>query len=454
MLKNYIDGLKDKNVAVIGAGVSNTPLIRLLCDAGVSLTVYDKKPLSEFSPSLSAYLSKHGVKLVCGSDYLKDVKGDVIFRSPGVRPDAPSLLKAKENGACVTSEMELFFKLCPCPVTAVTGSDGKTTTSTLISELLKAQGYNVFLGGNIGTPLLDKVPEISPDDRVVLELSSFQLFDMTRSPHTAVVTNVTPNHLDWHKDMAEYASSKFNILKYQTENDTAVLNSDDETTRSFAEKACGCVRFFSMSNPSSFAYYDGEFIFLNGEKLLSGRELIIPGRHNIANFMTACCAVYDDVSRDNMIKVARAFTGVEHRIEFVREISGARYYNDSIGSSPTRTIAGLSCFNGGIILIAGGYDKHIPFDRLGDEICKKVSLLLLCGATSEKIKNAVLSSSVPQKPRILVFDNLSDTVNAAFENARQGDTVLFSPACASFDMFPNFMERGKAFKSLVNNLSK
>ena len=396
---------------------------------------------------------KNGVRLVCGEGYLDRIDGDVIFRTPGVRPDAGGIPEAVKRGAVVTSEMDLFFRFCPCPITAITGSDGKTTTSTLIAELLSAQGKRVFLGGNIGAPLLPRLSEMSAHDRVVVELSSFQLFDMTRSPKTAVVTNVTPNHLDWHRGMEEYKEAKFNVLAHQTANDVTVLNYDDETTRAFAERAKGEVRFFSLAgNEDCCAFFKDGTLYLDGEPLIPASALKIRGLHNVANFLTAAAAVKDEVTRETMASVAQSFKGVEHRLEFVRTINGADYYNDSIGSSPTRTMAGLKCFDGRIILIAGGYDKHIAFDTLGDEICRRVSVLLLCGATADKIETAVKASSIPEKPDILRFDDLTATVKAAKEVSRPGDTVLFSPACASFDQFPNFEVRGRFFKDTVNKL--
>jgi len=450
MLESFLETLKGKKVAVIGAGVSNTPLIRMLWDR-CQLTVHDKKQEKDFDAVFLRELQQHNVKLVLGENYLDSVSGDVIFRTPGVRPDVPALEKARTDGSLITSEMDLFFSLCPCKITAVTGSDGKTTTSTLISEMYKAEGFEVFLGGNIGAPLLPRLDEIRENSRVVVELSSFQLMDMTHSPAVAVITNVTPNHLDWHRGMDEYKQAKLNILRYQTESDRCVLNFDDGCTRSFGEKAVSQACYFSLNpQPEGFSF-DGESILKDGEKLLRSSLLKIPGKHNVANFMTACGAVWGDVSKESILSVAQNFTGVEHRIEFVREINGAKYYNDSIASSPTRAAAALSCFDN-IILIAGGYDKKIPFDDFGKLLCQKVKTLLLCGATADKIEAAVKNAKSERKPEIVRFESLEQTVRYARDIAKAGDNVLFSPACASFDQFPNFAVRGRFFKDLVSKL--
>ena len=452
MLNDFLLTLKGKSVSIIGAGVSNTPLIRMLWDIA-ALTVHDKKKEEDFDPEFLAELKLHNVKLVTGDGYLDEIYGDVIFRTPGVRPDVPALERAKARGSVVTSEMDVFFSLCPCPITAITGSDGKTTTSTLVSEMYKAQGFTVHLGGNIGTPLLPRLDEISAEDRVVVELSSFQLMDMTHSPHIAIVTNVTPNHLDWHRGMDEYTEAKERLLQKQTQSDICILNLDDPTTRQFAQRAQAKVGFFSMSKQEKGFSFDGENLLRDGKAFLKASELRIPGKHNIANFLAASAAVCGEVSEEALISVAKNFTGVEHRIEFVRELDGVKYYNDSIASSPTRAAAALACFEN-IILIAGGYDKKIAFDQLGELICQKVDKLLLCGVTAQQIKDAVIKAPCQRKPEIIIFPNLTDTILTARKLAKSGDVVLFSPACASFDQFVNFAVRGRFFKDVVNSLKE
>ncbi len=448
--EDYIAALRGKRVAVMGVGVSNTPLLRLLAAAGADVTACDKKTEQQLG-EVAGELRGLGVRLCTGENYLDGLAqsgAEIVFRTPGMRPDLPELERAKARGAVLTSEMEVFFSVCPCPIIAITGSDGKTTTTTIIAEMLKAAGRKVWLGGNIGAPLLDRAPEMAEGDICVLELSSFQLMTMKQSPHIAVVTNLAPNHLDVHRDMEEYIDSKRNIFRHQGPDDVLVLNLDNDITRAFAGEAKGTVRFFSRQGKAeSGVQLEGESIAANGREIMRRDDIRIPGDHNVENMMAACAALLDLVPFDVMRDVARQFAGVEHRIEFVREIGGAKWYNDSIASSPTRAIAGLKCFGGNIILIAGGYDKHIPFDGLGREIADRVGTLLLCGATADKIEKAVRVCG--GKTRIERFDTLEDAVRAAYSLAGAGDTVLFSPACASFDQFPNFMKRGQRFKQLV-----
>ena len=447
MLKEYIESIKDKKVSVIGIGVSNTPLIRLLARAGVRVTAHDKK-LPEQMPELARELEDLGVRLVLGPDYLSGVDGDIVFRTPGLRPDVPALQAAAARGAQVTSEMEVFLSLCPATVIAVTGSDGKTTTTTVISELLKAQGYRVFVGGNIGTPLLDRTDEMTKEDFCVLELSSFQLLTMRQSPHVAVITNLAPNHLDVHKDMDEYIAAKENIFLHQGKNDILVTNLDNDLTVASARRAPGQVRWFSRRDVAYASCTLGAAI------QVCGMEIRLPGVHNIENYLAAFAATADYVDPEVMRRVAMEFSGVEHRLELVRELDGVRYYNDSIASSPSRTIAGLRSFDQKVILIAGGYDKHIPYDVLGPEAVAHVKSLHLCGATEEKIYQAVVNApgySSEEMP-IAFHKDYEEMLRAIRQEAKAGDVVLFSPASASFDRFPNFMKRGEYFKDLVRAL--
>jgi UDP-N-acetylmuramoylalanine--D-glutamate ligase len=444
-------------VAVIGIGVSNTPLIELLAKEGVSVTACDRRDRTSLG-QLGDRLESLGVSLRLGDDYLEDLRQDVIFRTPGLRPDVPQLLSAARRGSEITSEMEVFFRVCPCPIIAVTGSDGKTTTTTIIAELLKAAGYSVHVGGNIGHPLLCEAGGMSPDDYAVLELSSFQLMSMTCSPHIAVVTNLAPNHLDWHTGMEEYVWAKENLFRHQTAGDVAVFNWDNDITRAVSDHAPGRVRFFSRQAEPE----DG--VFLRGDSVISrrgGQERIVmttadiklPGVHNVENYMAAVAAVDGLVSDDVISRFAREFGGVEHRIELVRTRRGVRFYNDSIASSPSRTIAGLRSFPEKVILIAGGYDKHIPFDVLGPEIVEHVKTLVLCGATADKIEEAVRKAPCYTEghPVILRVSPFEKAVEAARDAAAEGDVVTLSPACAAFDQFKNFAERGKTFKAIVNS---
>ncbi|MBE6948969.1 MAG: UDP-N-acetylmuramoyl-L-alanine--D-glutamate ligase [Ruminococcaceae bacterium] len=452
-LHEYISSIKDKKVAVVGLGVSNAPLIERLLNGGCSVRVCDRSAREAIGVNADK-AEAMGAVLTLGEGYLDDLDADIIFRTPGMRPDVPAFMAAREKGSVITSEMEVFFELCPCRIIAVTGSDGKTTTTTIISKLLEAAGYNVHVGGNIGTPLLCRVDDMKPDDIVVLELSSFQLMTISKSPDIAVVTNLAPNHLDIHTDMDEYTEAKKNIFKYQKKGDRLVLNMDNDITRSFEmEKQCDELFWFSRKTKVDGSYLDGDKVFFNGEAIIDTKDILIPGVHNVENYMAAFAAVHGLVSPDICRKVAMEFGGVEHRIELVRRFNGASYYNDSIASSPSRTIAGLRSFNKKVILIAGGKDKGVPFDVLGDEVINHVKTLVVTGFTAEKIRDAVLSaSSYNGQPEIIHEPDFKDAVIAASKVAVEGDVVLLSPACTSFDHFKNFAERGNYFKEIVRSL--
>lgn len=457
--KEYFDSLRSCKVAVIGMGVSNTPLIRMLLREGIKVTVCDRSPREKLEEQ-AAELESLGAGLRLGEDYLDKIhKYDVIFRTPGLSPNTPQLKKAVEKGCELTSEMEVFFSLCPCPIIAVTGSDGKTTTTTLIAEFLREAGHTVFVGGNIGKPLLPDVDGMTPQDLVVVELSSFQLMTMERSPRVAVFTNLSPNHLDYHHTMEEYTRAKMNIYWHQSPQDRVIFNADNDVTRSLSKNAPGAVTLFSrLRSLDEGVYLRDDTIWLTNS--MGSREVLplsmirLPGVHNVENYMAAIAAV-DGLVPDKCVRaVAQRFTGVEHRMELVREVDGVRWFNDSIGSSPSRTIAGLRSFDEKVILIAGGYDKQIPFDELGEEIVKRVKCLVLTGDTSSKIRSAVEQASgyAPDRLPIREADDLSAAVVLAAQAADEGDTVVLSPACAAFDRFKNFMERGNAFKSIVNRL--
>ena len=454
----YIENIKSKRIAVIGIGVSNTPLIEKLLENGCNVLACDRSSREKLGETADR-LEKTGAELCLGENYLSNLSGcDIIFRTPGMRPDLPELNEARKKGSIITSEMEVFFEVCPCKKIAVTGSDGKTTTTTIISELLKAAGYTVHVGGNIGTPLLCSADEMGKDDIAVLELSSFQLMTMSASPETAVVTNLAPNHLDVHKDMAEYTEAKKNIFKYQNTDNRLILNLDNEITSGFIAEAQGCVSLFSRKTAVTDGFYcdDGiiyEVIYGKTEKIIETKDIFLPGDHNIENYMAAFAAVRGLVNHEVMREVAKMFTGVEHRIEFVRELNGVKYYNDSIASSPSRTIAGLKSFNQKVILMAGGKDKGVPFDELGAEILERTKAVVLTGLTADKIEQAVLNAPNYYKDFTMVkFDDFRDAVIKTSEIAQSGDIVIMSPACTSFDRFKNFAERGKLFKEIVNSL--
>ena len=448
--EEYFSSLKDKKIAVLGLGVSNRPLVRLLLEFGCDVIGCDKTPREKLDAEVLE-LEKLGCKLRVGEGYLDGVEADVLFRTPGMHPCNPAIEALRSRGAEVTSEMEVFFEVCPCTILAVTGSDGKTTTTTLISEMLKAAGKTVWRGGNIGTPLLPLVRQMKETDYAVVELSSFQLMDMKRSPARAVITNLAPNHLDIHKDMAEYVEAKTNIFRHQDEQGLLVLNADNAITASF--RGNGTTRFFSRQKDADVCVKDG-VICRHGVKVLPTADILIPGVHNVENYMAAIAMVEGLVDDDTIRQVAKTFGGVEHRIELVRVKDGVKFYNDSIASSPSRTIAGLRSFPEKVILIAGGYDKHIPYDVLGPEICAHVKKLFLGGATGEKIRQAVISCPEydPKSLEIVECGAFEPAVRAAAAAAKEGDVVLMSPASAAFDQFKNFMVRGEFYKKLVKEL--
>ena len=445
--EEYFASLRGKRIAVLGLGVSNRPLVRLLLEFGCDVVGCDRTPREKLENEVLE-LERLGCKLHVGDDYLAGVEADVVFRTPGMHPGNPAIQALKERGAEVTSEMEVFFEVSPCHLIAVTGSDGKTTTTTLIAEMLKAAGKTVWLGGNIGTPLLPLVRQMQKEDFAVVELSSFQLMDMRRSPQRALITNLAPNHLDIHKDMDEYVDAKKNIFRYQGEGDLLVLNADNSITASF--RGPGKTRFFSRLGEGDVCIRDG--VICRGQTpVLPVSDILLPGVHNVENYMAAIAMVEGLASDEDIRQVAKTFGGVEHRIELVRIKDGVRFYNDSIASSPTRTIAGLRSFPEKVILIAGGYDKHIPYDPLGPEICAHVKKLFLNGATGPKIRAAV-ERCPGDKPEMVDCPDFASAVKAAAEAAEPGDVVLMSPASAAFDQFKNFMVRGNYFKELVKEL--
>lgn len=456
--KQFFGQIKGKKIAMCGIGVSNTPLILSFLNKGAKVYACDRRS-REMIGEIADTLEKAGAELCLGDGYLDNLEVDIIFRTPGMSFNLPELEAARKKGIAVTSEMEVFFDLCPATLFAITGSDGKTTTTTLISKMLEAEGKRVFVGGNIGKPLLPEIENITRDDFVVVELSSFQLISMRKSPDVAVVTNLAPNHLDVHKDMEEYIDAKKNIILHQNAFSRTVLNHDNEITRDFKKYVRGQSLSFSMTEPLK----NGAWLEADGTIHMSYRgidapimhrdDIAILGDHNVENYLAAITAVWGYVGMDSIKKVAKEFMGVEHRIEFVREVNGVKYYNDSIASSPTRTIAGLKAFPQKVHLIAGGYDKHIPYEPLVPYILQKVEKLYLCGATADKIEKAVRSDvNYSGTPEIIRVQNIEAAVNKAKELAKSGDIVTLSPASASFDAYPNFVARGNHFKELVNKL--
>ena len=443
-LSDFKEKMKGKKVNVIGLGISNIPLVKLLISCGAYVTGCDKN--ENFKTDIE------NIELKLGKDYLKDLTGDYIFKSPGIRPDLPEFIEFVNNGGILTSEMEVFFDVCPAKIIGITGSDGKTTTTTLISEILKKEGYNVYTGGNIGKPLLPETENMTKDDICVVELSSFQLMTMKKSPDISVITNITPNHLDIHKDYEEYIEAKENITKYQQKDNILVTNFSNEVTRKIGANSKNDVRFFSSKEDAKLSLDDG-YICYDGKKVLNTADIKIPGMHNVENYMAAIGCVYDMVSEESINYVAKNFGGVAHRIEFVREIDGVKFYNSSIDSSPNRTINTMRVFDKKLILIAGGKDKGIPYDELGEHIADHVKTLILIGATSDKIlkslNDEIKKTGNGKDIKVIKAKTYNEAVLTAKENAVSGDVVLLSPASTSFDMFKNFEERGNLFKEEV-----
>ena len=475
-LSQYKEFLKGKTASVIGVGISNIPLIEFLLKNNVKVTARDMKSFEELSsinPKVID-LKNQGVNFILGEEYLSDIKEDIVYKSPGIRYDKEEIVKAVENGSLITSEMEAFLSLCPSKIIAVTGSDGKTTTTTLIAKILEAAGKKVWLGGNIGRPLLSEIENITPDDFTVLELSSFQLhtvnkfeneglpFAKIEFPDVAVVTNVTPNHLNWHIDMEEYTEAKKAIFTYIKEGGVLVTNIGNDITSNFGTEAkLGGLktRMFSVKNNSGNLHMTGDTIYYGIKPVIDASDILLPGKHNIENYMAAIGATYDFVTPDDVKKVATTFGGVEHRLEYVKTVKGVKYYNGSIDSSPARTMAALSAFGseykGRIVLLLGGKDKNLDFTELASVICKKVKAVFISHDTEEKkVYNTIVGDENydEEKLHVETCDGFDDNFRKASEYAEEGDIVLLSPAMTSFDEFLNFEVRGKHFKELVQNL--
>ena len=421
-LEEFNEYIRFRKVAVIGLGVSNLPLLEYLYNKKAQVTVFDERTLEEIPEETINKINTYEFDTFFGKNCLENLNGfNVIFRSPSCLPTRPELQKEADRGAIVTTEVEMLMEMCPCKIIGVTGSDGKTTTTSLINAILQHAGYKTFLGGNIGTPLFTKLPEMEPNDIVVLELSSFQL--------------------------------------NQNENGILILNYDNDITRECSKEANGKVIFFSSKTKldSGFIVDDDIIKECNDgirKHILNTDEVILRGNHNFQNIATALAATKTLVDTDVAVEAIKKFRPVEHRIEFVREIDGVKWYNDSASSSPTRTISGLNAFKENIILIAGGYDKNLEYEPLAKPVIDKVSTLILIGQTAEKIYDVVKNESEKENKKINInmCDTLEQTIEIAKKSAKKGDVVLFSPASASFDMFKNFADRGNKFKDLVNKI--
>lgn len=450
-LSDFRSYIKGKRVALIGMGISNASTVDFLLSCGAILTARDK---STDLPGREEWEAK-GVRTIAGESYLDGLDEDILLKSPGIRPDVPEIARAILRGAVLESEIGLFCRLCPCPIYAVTGSDGKTTTTTLIARFLEEERKNsdrrVFLGGNIGTPLLCRIGEVRENDAAVLELSSFQLMTMTDfSPRAAVVTNVSPNHLNWHTDMAEYTAAKQNIYRFQ-HGGRLVINDGNAVTRTFSNPNGETWRFsFHGKTTAPCVYCENEAIrFFDGERdetILDRSDILLRGDHNAENYMAAIAATYGEVSRKTVVSVARSFAGVPHRCELIREKDGVKYYNSSIDSSPTRTMAALSVFSEPLVVLCGGYDKNIPLAPMIPLLAAKAKAVVATGQTGKTIEKLLRDAGFSSVSYYPAFD---DAARAAFACACPGESVLLSPAAASFDAFRNFEERGNHFRDLV-----
>ena len=461
-LNEFNDYIRYRKVAIIGLGVSNLPLLDYLYAKKANVTIFDERDYDQIPKENIEKITNYGFMMHFGKDCMQYLKNfNVIFRSPSCLPTKPELVEEANRGALVTTEVELLMQMCPAKVIGVTGSDGKTTTTSLINHILQKAGYKTFLGGNIGTPLFTKLPEMTPEDMVVLELSSFQLMGMEVSPQISVITNITPNHLNIHKDYQEYIDAKKNIFKYQDENGILVLNYDNEITRECAKEANGKVIFFSSQTKLDNGYIVDEDVIKECDDkvrkhILNTDDVILRGNHNYQNIATAIAATASLVDIETAVKAIKEFKPVEHRIEFVEEIDGVKWYNDSASSSPSRTLSGLNAFKENIVLIAGGYDKNLDYKPLAKPIIDKVKTLILIGQTSGKIYDAVKEELERENKNLNIYmcETLEETIPIAKKNAKNGDVVLFSPASASFDMFKNFADRGNQFKKLVRTLKE
>lgn len=452
----FFNGIKGKKIAMIGAGVSHVELIESFLKKGLDVTLCDKKTADSLG-AVYDRLKEQGCKFSLGENYLKEIySSDIVFRTPGMYYLSPELTKARKMGIAVTSETEVFFDICPCKIIAVTGTEGKTTTTTIITEMLSRSGVTVHKGGNIGKALLPMIDNIKENDVVAAELSSFQLISMRRSPDYALITNIYPDHLNVHSGMEEYINAKKNLIIHQNAFSKTVLNMDNAETLKLAECVRGRLLMFSRKAvPEMGTYLDGEGYICytdgrNTERLFNKDDIKIPGMHNVENYLAAAALLYGDVSADIMKNTAQTFGGVEHRIEYVRTLDGVKYYNDSIATSPPAVIAGLEAFDRKVIVIAGGSDKGLDYGELAEPLCRKAKLLILTGDTSDMIENAVTKTE--GHCPIIRANSMEEAVKAARENAVSGDVVTLSPASASFDRYKNFEERGKHYKSIVNSL--
>lgn len=442
-----INDLQGKKIAMLGLGVNNQKLAEYFKGHGIAFQVFDgwKSP----------------------DELLGRIDGfDIVFRTPGLPYKSSAIQQAKAKGVEIYSQTKLFFDLCPCPIIGVTGTKGKGTTATLIARILEKAGKKVWLGGNIGQDPFEFINEIKPDDFAVLELSSFQLEGMEASPHIAVVLKITPEHMDYHKSFEEYVDAKKNITRFQTANDYAVLNYDNEVSRSFAditeatvywnsiqqEVKPGCYITPSLSPPVLRCKIGGGEV---GVDIMPISDIQLIGRFNLENITAAIAASAAAGIEDPAIirKAVSEFKGLEHRLEFVKEIKGVKFYNDSFSTTPETAQAAISAFEEPSILIAGGSEKNADYTDLARTIANsKIKALVPIGITGPKIAELARKAGFDGRIVEVNLGSMETIVLEANKLAEVGDIILLSPACASFDMFTNYKHRGELFKKFVNKL--
>ena len=435
--KSLVD-FKGKKVAVIGLGIEGRDAINFLLEKGADVTLFDKNEVSDLSFD---GIDKDRIGIVAGENYLKDgLSGfEFVVRSPGVYRFIPEIVEAESRGVEITSAIKIFFEECPAKIIGVTGTKGKGTTSTLIYEILKSAGKDVYLSGNIGKPYLGLLPALKEDSWVVLEMSSFQLMDMKVSPHISVVLNITEDHLDWHKDRNEYVSAKANIVKYQSQSDFAVVNEEYETSRNFANLTKAMSTLFSK-NKLEAKFKEG---------------LLLRGEHNLENIAAAVTVgKCIGVSEETILETVRNFKGLEHRLELVAEVDGKTFYNDSFATGPQPTIAAVNSFTEPETLILGGSDKGLDYKELGNAIAAKgnVKSVIVIGDTRKKISEALDGEGAGINILDLEYSPMDEIVKKAFEITPDGGVIVLSPGAASFDMFENYKDRGVQFKNSVAKL--
>lgn len=457
-LEEFNNSLKNSKVAVIGAGVSNLPLLSYLYDLDVDYSLFDKNDMDKLSLEVKDCINKYNINTYLGENCLENLVGyDIIFRSPSCLPTNPYLVKERDRGALITTEVEQVLKLSCAKSIGITGSKGKTTTTTIINDVLTKLGYNTFLGGNIGIPLFSEIKNITKDDIIVLELSSFQLMNMSVSPNVSVVTNISPDHLDIHGSYEEYINAKKYIYLNQSKDDYLVLNNDDKIVKDFCKDSKSNIKYYGTDRRNNTFYLKDNFICFNNNKIIDTNKLILRGKHNFINICAALTGIscLIDMDLDKLEDIIKDINSVHHRLEFVREINGVKWYNDSASTTPDKSLAGIYSFPNDIVLICGGYDKNISYEPLAKPILEHVSKLILFGNTKDKIYDAVMKEKKKVSNsdlQIYVMDTLDEVIDVAYKVSVSGEVVLFSPASASFDMFKNAYQRGDLFKEKVNKL--